>query len=369
MLRVIGADIGNQYLKLYDGRAEMPLIQTVYGRVPEDHQRRVIDLEPRPEEALDVEIKSTNGVAGRFFVGELAARTEGLQLQRLVTQRKAEAEHGPILLAAGLALWAALQSPFEHEVAAAAVVGLPVAHYVHDRKAYAERLKDTYQVTFHRTPAVVPGRRLLVHIPQILVVAEGTAALMNYAFDEGGQLQDAELVEGWTAICDIGAMSVDNPVFEAKRVKPVGQGQGYSTYLEDGLARHLDAVVQEVRESPRFRRYPLQTRQDVVDAILAGGRLEWGRASSESERWIDINPVLDAHLGNFATRVANLIKQVWEENPRIKRYLMVGGGAPVLRPYLDKALEGYPVTYPANPLYANARGFYRLGVAALRQVG
>lgn len=369
MLSVIGADIGNQYLKLFDGTAEFPLIQTVYGRVPADHQRRVIDLEVRPEAAIDVEIVSSNGVGGRFFVGELAARTEGLQLHRLLTQRKVEAEHGPILLASGIALWAALQNPLAQDVHVAVVVGLPVAHYVADRKAYADRLKGTYQVTFHKTPGVVPGRSLRIHISHIMVVAEGTAVLMQYAFDEAGRLVDPELVEGWAAVCDIGAMSVDNPVFEEKRVRPVGQGPGYSAYLDDGLARYLDAVAQEVREGPRYRRYPLQTRQDVVDAILAGGRLEWGRARSEGERWVDISPVLDAHLGNCATRVANLIRRVWEENPRIKRYLVVGGGALVLRKYLDKALQGYPVTYPPDPLFANARGFYRLGVSALRQVG
>lgn len=368
-MRVFGADIGNQYLKLYDGKAELPLIQTVYGRVPPDHQRRVIDLERSPEQAIDIEMTSDNGIDGRFFVGELAARTEGLQLQRLVTQRKSEAEHGPLLLATGLALWAVQQSRYTGEVHASAVVGLPVAHYVADRKAYGERLKGAYQVTFHTTPGVAPGRTVRVHVDRVMVVAEGTAALVEYAFDGRGQLVEPDLVQDWAAVCDIGALSVDNPVFEEKRVKPVGQGPGYSTYLDDGMARYLDAVAQEVRESPRYHRYPLRTRQDVVDALLAGGRLEWGRGTSDADRWVDIKPVLDVHLGNFATQVANLIRRVWDDNPRIKRYLLVGGGAAVLRPYLEGVLAGYPVTYPPNPLYANARGFHRLGAMALARVG
>lgn len=361
MVRVVGADIGNQYLKLFDGQSELPLIQTVYGRVPAQHQRRVIDLERRPEQAIDVEMVSSTGISGRFFVGELAGRTEGLQLQRLVTQRKSDAEHGPILLASGLALWAALQGRHVDELHANPVVGLPVAHYVADRKAYGERLKGSYRVTFHSTPDVTPGRTIRLYIDRVMVVAEGTAALMECAVDDQGQVLDPDLMNGWAAVCDIGAMSVDNPVFEERRVKPVGQGAGYSTYLEDGLARYLDAIAQEVRQSAQHRYYPLRSRQDVVDAVLAGGRLAWGRGHSAGERWIDITPVLDAHLGNFATQVANLIKRVWDDHPQLRRYLVVGGGATVLRRYLEGMLDGYPVSYPANPMYANARGFYRLG--------
>ena len=361
----MGIDAGNDSVKVFDGE-HLVLLQNILcpglERQPgPDNDRK------DPDDALDLEIYSDSlpGGGGRWFLGRLATLS---QYAPFATEMGPEGKHDStqvhVMVVGALARLALHRlGAYDDEITCFAVASLPVRQWAQHHRQFAHRLSGTYAVHFCSTPRA-NRRTITIHLPRVKVLPEGLSAVYNQVYDDRFDVVDPEAEQGIVGVVDLGGRTADLPVVEAMAYdsdRSAGEDLGANPFLD--LIRD---EVQRQFSDPDL----LSSRAQLVAALKA--RRPDGRVvlyQSGEER--DITPVVERHANLYAARVAALIRKHWAKNAEIQRLRVVGGGALLVRPFLEQHLNPpgsgrlYRVSWPADPQvqlaqpnYKCARRFY-----------
>ncbi len=207
------------------------------------------------------------------------------------------------------------------------VIGLPVP--LLQDTAQAELVIDSLRALKGEHHFEVNDKRYEVNIKKIKVVAQPVGAYMDWAFDDDFNARP-HLHRAEVAVMDIGMNTLDLYVVQGNQVLERHIGGA-----EVGVRRLLELVATDGRDLVE------------VDADLRSGRLK--PTSTQLDAWL--------------SEILAATKRSWSSLKRFTAVIPTGGGALVLGERLRQTLaaKGAAIHFPADPIAANVRGFWKYG--------
>ncbi len=355
MKKIVGVDIGNDSMKYYDGSQDnMSIMPNVIAESIEldhfvDHfevqQGSILDF-------LDVKIESQGQLLGHYFVGRLAEKNPK-HIQEMFTGNN-KADENQIMISLLALLAAKTAEPKKQgkvEATFTLGLGLPLKDYVSSKQVLIDKLVGTHKVTFNSWVPQVANQVVVLHIEQAYIFPEGSAALINYTYNDQGEVVNSDYLKELVGICDIGLHTTDMPVL---RNMAVVSDSHLTTSLNEGMAQPLDAIIRRVYKE--FKGWKFKSRYHLVECITRKNCMITDRGTVHN-----IRSIVEEEFKRFTNKIANHIHNKWYEEREIKVIFLVGGGAIAMRPFLEPVLEdkGYNLYMPELPQYQNAMGFYK----------
>jgi len=354
----VGIDGGNDSIKAYDG--ETVVLQNIVcpgleRKVGPDNDKK------EPEDALDLEIKSDNlpGGGGRWFLGRLATLPQYAQFAtEMGPEGKYDSTQIQVMVIGALARLALNHlGPQDNGITFHGVAGLPVRQWEKHHKEFAQRLRGKYAVSYCTTPRA-RRRTVTINLEKVKVLPEGLSAVYNQVYADDFTVADPEAEQGIVGVVDLGGGTVDLPVVEAMAFdsdRSAGESLGSNAYIDQ-----IRDAVQSLYSDPEL----LSSRAQVIGALKsrrADGHVIIKQAGQER----DITAIVDRYADLYGAKVAALIRRHWAKNAEIERLRVVGGGALLVRPFLEKHLNPagssrvYRVSWAEEPQLQLAQGNWK----------
>lgn len=217
------------------------------------------------------------------------------------------------------------------------VTGLPVSQYLNPelRDRLSEQMKGEHQIT--------PRRKIVVN--KVKVVPQPVGGFVDHVWN----LPDAtEIEDSRVLVVDPGFFSVDWVLISNGELRR----QSCGTSLEASSVV-LDEAVRMIAED-----FGGNVGRERLEHAIRNGH-EHVRLFGEK---VEIEPYLRkaaAKVGPIVT--TRLRESLRKENASADMVLLVGGGAGFFETAVKEAFPQLKVTTPDTPVFANARGFWRMG--------
>ncbi|MFC0560773.1 ParM/StbA family protein [Halalkalibacter alkalisediminis] len=337
MTRFASVDIGNDGLKGYFGSLQEKIhIPNVIAK--ENEEREIIELEKNTLNGLHVTVESPSlSKNGTYVVGNLATRY--VDNERMGTHSvKAESDQSLLVLLTALAVDATKKFSERNSVIKANYLlstGLPLDEVkAKKRKVLKERLvNSTHKITFLQTPKL-QGKTVIIEFADVLVNGEGVSAFLDLTTDDKLHSKNEELHNQCVMINDIGGISTDTAVIltggEIDNTASKGIDEGTLTYLEE----ISESIYKELH-------IKLKSLKHVVDIIKSG------KTVSVKGKRIPVHHIIDPILRRAAKTQMKHIESVWEKAPEVEKSIQIGGGAMILREYMEELNKEkqYPILF------------------------
>jgi plasmid segregation protein ParM len=323
-MNVLGIDIGYSNLKLALGKhgSEPKVLLRPAGAAPADRLGEMITGK-KDEDFLRVVVN------GKPFVAGLSPDRAELWSREL-HEDYPSTESYRALFHAGLLL-----SELEH--IDILITGLPVSQYLN------QDLRNRLQTLMAGEHQVTPRRRITVE--NVKVVPQPVGGFVDHVWN----LKDAsEFEDSRVLVVDPGFFSVDWVLISngELRRQSCGTSLEASSVILDEAAKLL---ANDFGGNVGRERLENAIRQTQTEVRLFGEK-------------IDITPYLKTAADKVGPIVSTRLREsLRKENAGADIVLLVGGGAGFFESSVKEAFPQLKVSTPDSPVFANARGFWRMG--------
>ncbi|WP_426981359.1 ParM/StbA family protein [Bacillus pseudomycoides] len=357
--RFDAVDIGNDALKgFFNGLENKIYIPNVIKEVEE---RTVVEYEKNILDGLHVEITSSalQTKGGKYVVGELATTFDNND-ELTHESDKHNNDQSVILLLTAVAYDAALNiQPIENtvDVSINLSTGLPLGEIEH-KKLFRKKLKNTtHEVKFLKTPKL---ENITVNISfnEVLVNAEGFSAYVDLMMNEDGSERNVELQGKDIMINDIGGLSTDTAVIMGNGSIDNNNSKG----IPEGVSPYLDEIIETIRDEYK---YNFKSRKELVDILTSPISEEKNHIYVKSNR-TSIEKIVKSKLNTLAMAEYKHLSKVWDKVPSIRTAYLIGGGALILKDYINAINEEkhkFALRYIDNAddsIWMIARAYYKI---------
>jgi plasmid segregation protein ParM len=218
------------------------------------------------------------------------------------------------------------------------VTGLPVNQYLNPelRERLAGQMQGEHQIT--------PRRKITVHKVKVVPQPVGGFVDLVWSLPDASEIEDSRVL-----VVDPGFFSVDWVLISNGELRR----QSCGTSLEASSVI-LDEAVRLIAEdfggNVGRERIEHTLRNGLVHVRLFGERVE-------------VAPYLKKAADKVGPIVTTRLREsLRKENASADMVLLVGGGAGFFENAVKEAFPQLKVSTPDSPVYANARGFWRMGV-------
>lgn len=369
----LGVDVGNNTVKVWPQEGEPFMFPTYVDTVAVVN---VWEKNTDPMEHLDMEILDSKEIPkGRALYGILATKTRnGKPMPVKSNKARSPQVARSMICALGAAVCRyldSMKSKERRQVLSNRAPGEPLDVYINlgtglpmdtwlnddDRKAFRRTIRGTHVIQFCNTNRWAEYGPIRLNVEKVVVAAEGTAILYGEVFSEDGKsIKDMNLAKGLVAVADIGANTLDMPVYNQMKLDNT-----LSKPHDSQLAEQLDGLAQQIKVE-YDRSLSRQALEECIfenDMCLPNGALEP----------ISIRHLCEPRFRYLADVYASHIADVLESsNFKLTDVIMGGGGAVVVRPYLEDSLRTqlgtdklpFRLHWPANAQLANAHGYLKI---------
>ncbi|MDP4028162.1 MAG: ParM/StbA family protein [Gallionella sp.] len=324
-MNVLGIDIGYSNLKLAYGQqgTEPKVLLRPAGAAPADRMGEKIGSNEE-EDFLRVLVNDVPFVAG-ISPDRAELWSRELHENYLSTDSYRALFHAGLLLS-------------EFDQIDLVVTGLPVNQYLNAelRERLSKQMQGEHQIT--------PRRKITVN--KVKVVPQPVGGFVDYVWS----LPNASEIEDSRAlVVDPGFFSVDWVLISNGELRR----QSCGTSLEASSVI-LDEAVRLIAEdfggNVGRERLEHTLRNGLAHVRLFGERVEVAPYLKKAAD--KVGPIVTARLR----------ESLRKENASADMVLLVGGGAGFFENAVKEAFPQLKVSSPDSPVYANARGFWRMGV-------
>lgn len=324
-MNVLGIDIGYSNLKLAYGQqgAEPKVLLRPAGAAPADRMGEKIGGNGE-EDFLRVLVNDVPFVAG-------ISPDRAELWSRELHENYPSTDSYRALFHAGLLL-------SEFDQIDLVVTGLPVNQYLNHelRERLSKQMQGEHQIT--------PRRKITVN--KVKVVPQPVGGFVDYVWS----LPDAaEIEDSRVLVVDPGFFSVDWVLIgngELRR-QSCGTSLEASSVILDEAAR---LIAEDFGGNVGRERLEHALRNGLAHVRLFGERVEVAPFLKKAAD--KVGPIVTARLR----------ESLRKENASADMVLLVGGGAGFFANAVKEAFPQLKVSSPDSPVYANARGFWRMGV-------
>ncbi len=324
-MNVLGIDIGYSNLKLAYGQqgSEPKVLLRPAGAAPADRMGEKIGGDGE-EDFLRVLVNDVPFVAG-------ISPDRAELWSRELHENYPSTDSYRALFHAGLLL-------SEFDQIDLVVTGLPVNQYLNPelRERLSKQMQGEHQIT--------PRRKITVN--KVKVVPQPVGGFVDYVWS----LPDAaEIEDSRVLVVDPGFFSVDWVLIgngELRR-QSCGTSLEASSVILDEAAR---LIAEDFGGNVGRERLEHTLRNGLAHVRLFGERVEVAPFLKKAAN--KVGPIVTARLR----------ESLRKENASADMVLLVGGGAGFFENAVKEAFPQLKVLSPDSPVYANARGFWRMGV-------
>lgn len=352
MCKMFGVDIGNSDIKIVYGTDCL----SIKNIIAPGRERRIFEQETgEPIDYLDVTIESKGEGLGRYFVGDLALKEGGQYIrEKHMGSIKTLNNDTYVLLLAAIAYKLFDPAVPEKTEYINLGTGLPTEEYYLGGmiEKFIQRIKGTHKVKFNHP--MYREAEITIIIKEVFTIPEGAAAMINQMYDENGGIieEKTDLRNRLNIVIDIGALTTD--------VSAIENNQSIGTLcfgIKKGIYHALDEIIEDI--SQRHNGYVLSRHKLVQYLTQEGGNIPYKKQT------IDANIYAKYRYEQLAEDISRkVVNKLNREKPNIQDEVyttfIVGGGALALSEYLPKFLKDYQLEFSEDPIYANAKGYYKV---------
>lgn len=324
-MNVLGIDIGYSNLKLAYGQkgSEPKVLLRPAGAAPADRLGEKV-ASNTDEDFLRVMVNGTSFVAG-------LSPDRAELWSRELHEDYPSTESYRALFHAGLLL-------SELDQIDLLVTGLPVNQYLN------EELRGRLQKQMQGEHQVTPRRR--ISVGQVKVVPQPVGGFVDHVWN----LKDSSEIEGCRMlVVDPGFFSVDWVLISNGELRR----QSCGTSLEASsviLDEAVKLIAEDFGGNVGRERLENSVRSNQSQVRLFGERIE-------------VAPYLKKAADKVGPIVTTRLREsLRKENASADKVLLIGGGAGFFESSVKDAFPQLKVSTPDTPVFANARGFWRMGL-------
>ncbi|MFG3613455.1 ParM/StbA family protein [Rummeliibacillus stabekisii] len=361
--RKVGVDSGNGSGKIYlDGNLKLN-IPTVYAEQFDSNFSAFGMADIAPEELvsnLDITFVSSKALKGknkRYLIGEKVISSRNANPIEMEIKSEKSSDELPVIVAlAGLAVDAMINNENKNRITVNYDIALALPYRSMkqgNEKEHSSRFIGTHELIFHHPSGRNVNITLVIEYAKC--ITEGAAGAWGIVYDEKGKLQKKELIYSG----EKKSVSLEN-----KKILHNDIGAG-TTELVVTTGVQYDPMLSEGK--------PFGVKGTIEDIIQTWNG-EYDRQIDSVAEFNDIymNPEHDVHsqlrlfskdaLQGLAIKLAVSIKNAREKLKDNPLTFIYGGGAIILKEFLEDALEARNsltnVFFLEDPVFVNARGLY-----------
>lgn len=174
------------------------------------------------------------------------------------------------------------------------------------------------------------------------IIPQPVGSFFDALFNDSGHIRVGKLVEAKTGILDIGYYTTDlvtisNMEFVERQMES----------FESGVSSALEGIARDIEEEYGIRPDLHKTEQAVSNGFIRVFGVEKDVQHIAIRRFTELGQEVEARA-----------KTIWKSGADIDMALITGGGAALLKPYLNLYRHAMVVD---NAQLANATGYYKLG--------
>lgn len=229
------------------------------------------------------------------------------------------------------------------------VTGLPVAFYGQDKDTLTNVIRKTHAIELQG------AERAIAIVDRMKVIPQGMGAVLDVGLNMDGDIADALVASGSVGVVDIGGKTT-NLVHSRKLGDVPTETDSISLGGWDAV-RALRDPIQSLCPGVDYKDH------EISDAIARGAITYRGTA-------VDLTQVVADTLEPMAAQIVSKARQLWQgSGAKLDAILLSGGGALLLGERIAALLEHGNVRTVDDSVFANARGYYKLAVRAVKAGG
>lgn len=221
------------------------------------------------------------------------------------------------------------------------VTGLPLAYFVDDK----ETIRDKFTGVHH---VYRDERDVLTVNVKCLVSPQAMGTLASVALNDEGKQANAEVLKGRVGIIDIGGHTTN--ILHAFRM---GDIERQTDSIEMGgwnVARAMESVIERVCPGADYNDH------EIADIIRK-------RSVKCAGKVIDLSSDVNSVLDDITSPILAKVKELWPgDGVRLDAIIIAGGGAHMIGNRIKAELKHENVSIVADPVFANAVGYYRFAL-------
>ncbi|MEW6116368.1 MAG: ParM/StbA family protein [Nitrospirota bacterium] len=315
--KVVGIDVGYGYTKIITEAGNGMVIPLSFPSIVATYQGGEIEIDGLRQS--DRQVVRVDGQM--LLVGEAALKHGG----RVLNGR----EKGWISTTAYKALMLrALSMAEANSLSLTIVTGLPVNFYRSDKDKLVNIVRELIKdYCLNLTVKVIP---------------QPLGSFFSLLFDDSGNVKEPHMADQKIGVLDIGFYTTDLLTIDALEVaeKQIGS-------FENGVSTALEAIAKDIANIYEIR----PDLHKTEEAVKKGFIKVFGSEKS-------IKEIAEQRLQELEQEIEAQAKTIWKSGVDLDRLLLTGGGAELLKPYLN--LYQHATVIP-EAQSANALGYYRYG--------
>ncbi|GAB6483179.1 ParM/StbA family protein [Bacillus tropicus] len=333
-IRFDSIDIGNDALKGFFNGLNAENKVYIPNIIAEVEERTIVEYEKKILNGLHVEITSSalQTKGGKYVVGELATKFDDNN-ELTHESDKYNNDQSVILLLTAVAYDAALNIQSTENTVDVSVylsTGLPLSEIKH-KKDFRKKLKNsTHEVKFLQTPKL-EGITVNITFNEVLVNPEGFSAYVDLMMNQDGSERNVELQGKDIMINDIGGLSTDTAIIMSDGSIDNTNSKG----IQEGVSPYLDKIIEQVENEYK---YTFKSRKELVDILTGIVPEDKNHIYVKSNR-TSIENFIKPILHKLAVAEYKHLSRVWEQVPSIRTAYLIGGGALILKDYINAINE------------------------------
>lgn len=275
------------------------------------------------------------------FIGDYAIDQDPMGGGRTFLRDKFKEQTEIVKLLAGLTAL----SPFENKIVVNnLMLGLSLETYREYKDEVIQVYKD--KVFEYKVPDNNHSNRTIeLEIKNVVCIPQGVGAFYDKILNFEGRPSNGDLIDTRYGLIDAGGKTID--AFISKGDDPT---RGSDIGLSYGTSDAFKWVSKKIGDVP----------YNLIEKAYINGKNEvyW------NGKYIKIDDLCNQSFERLANDIYNMIQLEWARQlSRVELLILCGGGAIAIADYL-KEVFNIKVAVVDDPQFANARGYYKLGVYA-----
>jgi plasmid segregation protein ParM len=322
MNKIVGIDLGYANTKVYDGSPH--IFPSIVG-TPEDASFQAMGRGVAFQITYD---------GKKYNVGDSALEQSRLSYRQEDRDWYKSNDYMVLFMAA-------LSKAFNHSGEAQVVTGLPINFYENDKSELEARLTAIHHI-------MQPNKETVsVNVSRCRVIPQPMGTLIDAGLDENGTIVNAEVATSHIGVIDIGGKTTN--LLHANKMSDV---RPESASVEIGgwdIVRAARPAIENVARGAKLDDH------DIATAIRT-------RSVSYRGEMLELDGALDDSLNDFAMAIASKAKEFWPgQGAELNNIFLSGGGAQLIGDLVKRHIEHPNITIVDDSVFANVRGYYKLG--------
>lgn len=273
----------------------------------------------------------------RYVVGDYAPKID-FDIRWTGGENKHNDKNFPIILKTALAL----MSKGVHETIYTLMMNLPIKN---DTPTRREQLMNIVKGT-HDIKISFDGVNFIprtVTVEDVIIKKQPFGSLCDLILDNNGEMIDPGLAKGFNVIADIGARTLNILTVDALEEQPK-----LTTHTNDGMFSAYMQIGEYLEGN--------------LGVTIPDGKLPSVILKKEI-KGIDITDLISQSYENHANTIVNILDRILINSTGfVTSLIFTGGGAELLRPFLEKRYSGSGIDVKFLGRYSNVSGLRKYGI-------